>query len=368
MEKIFGEIGIPDEKSIYHSYVMVSGWAFSTEEKPVTLFAYVNESLKDKLKPTQRSPIVRRRFPKVNPSLNTWFWGMIDLRDEDNGTHNIRIVAKTDTAEKTLKNLNIKLENQDVSSISRYDSDFVKSAGNAWDIVARQFMKYFVEILKLKPDEKILDVGCAFGRMPMLLTSYLNDRGTYDGFDVIEDAINWCNEKIPSSKFPNFHFKLVDLQNQNYNPDGKKKASKFTFPYDDENFDFVFLISVFTHMIPGDVENYISEIQRVIKKGGRCLITYFILNEESTKLMKSTSDYNFKYIFDGFRSTFKHVPEAAIAYDEFYIRKLYKKNNLRIIEPIRYGSWCGRNINQKKIELPGFPGFPGQDGVLASKI
>ena len=38
-------------------------------------------------------------------------------------------------------------------------------------------------------------------------------------------------------------------------------------------------------MLSADMENYLKQIARVLKPGGRCLITYFLLNPESAKLM-----------------------------------------------------------------------------------
>lgn len=76
-------------------------------------------------------------------------------------------------------------------------------------------------------------------------------------------------------KYPNFNFQLADIYNKMYNPQGKYKASDYKFPYANETFDFVFLTSVFTHLLPQDMERYLSEIARVLKKNGRCFITFF---------------------------------------------------------------------------------------------
>lgn len=40
-------------------------------------------------------------------------------------------------------------------------------------------------------------------------------------------------------------------------------------------------------MLPSDVEHYLSEIARVLRKNGRCLVTFFLLNAESLQLTKS---------------------------------------------------------------------------------
>lgn len=215
------------------------------------------------------------------------------------------------------------------------DGDY-KSAGD-------EFFKYFVELGNLKPNEKVLDVGCGVGRMARPLTQYLNKSGSYDGFDILAQGIDWASKHI-TTRHSNFHFRHADLYNKRYNPEGKLKASEFSFPYPDESFDFVFLTSVFTHMLPKELEHYLSEISRVMNKNGRCLTTYFLLNDESVSLIEAKqSSFDFQHKSpEGYRIIDPNEPEHAVAYEEKYIRSVYQRNELSIKEPIRYGSWCGR--------------------------
>lgn len=125
---------------------------------------------------------------------------------------------------------------------------------------------------------------------------------------------------------------------------GNVSLKDLQFPYQSDYFDFVFLISVFTQMLSEDVENYMSEISRVVKPHGKCLITYFLLNNESEKLIRmGSSTVDFKHKLDRGLTINESEPERSIAYDEDFIRGLYGKYGLRIIEPIHYGWWCGRN-------------------------
>ena len=208
--------------------------------------------------------------------------------------------------------------------------------------IGQEFFQYFIELGELKPNERVLDVGCGIGRMAVPLTNYLDKRGTYEGFDIVADGINWCKKKI-TPEYPNFHFQLADVLNKSYNPKGKYKASEYKFPFQDESFDFLFLTSVFTHMLPQEMENYFSEIARVLKRNGRCLITFFLLNIESVKLMDAkSSTFYFNYGIEGCRTINMNKPESAVAYEEKSIRSLYEKYRLTIVEQVRYGSWCGR--------------------------
>ena len=221
------------------------------------------------------------------------------------------------------------------------------------------YLLCFKALCALKPNEDVLDVGCGCGKQAAPLVKYLGKSSTYEGFDIVGSMIEWCRKNI-SSKYPNFHFQLADVFNKQYNPRGKYEASKYKFPYSNESFDFAYALSVFTHMLPEDMEHYLSEIARVLKSGGRCLITYFLLNEESLELINAgTTAWDFKYDFGKYRATDYDTPEAAICYDEAFVLGLYEQYGLRIKRPIRYGSWSWRD---------GSLDFePSQDTIVAWK-
>src|ERR1700757_2189666 len=235
--------------------------------------------------------------------------------------------------------------------------DWVGGGGPAvFKATGDEFLGYLVDLCGLQPGDAVLDVGCGSGRMALPLTGYLNREGRYAGFDFSREAIAWCTENI-SGSHPNFEFTVVDIQNGSYNPTGKYKSSDFRFPYPDGSFDVVFLASLFTHMLPSDVKHYMHEIVRVLKPGGRSLITFFLLNEESSALSKEgKASFNFEHQMLGYRTTHVDHPEAAIAYQEEFVRYLYGECGLELGEPLRYGAWCGRT-----------DGMSGQDVVVAVK-
>ncbi|MFN2513704.1 MAG: class I SAM-dependent methyltransferase, partial [Pyrinomonadaceae bacterium] len=174
------------------------------------------------------------------------------------------------------------------------------------------------------------------------LTRYLSEQGSYLGMDIVKSGVDWCTEKY-TSKHANFKFQLIDVYNDLYNPEGKYKAAEYRFPFPDEQFDFVVLNSVFTHMLPAEVENYLSEIARVLRTGGRCLISFFLLNGESLRLVElGRSNINLSHKIGPARAVSREKPELAIGYDENYVSGLYENCGLKIRQPVSYGSWCGR--------------------------
>jgi ubiquinone/menaquinone biosynthesis C-methylase UbiE len=208
--------------------------------------------------------------------------------------------------------------------------------------IGEEFFQHFLQLGELKPNARVLDVGCGCGRMAVPLTRYLSTEGGYWGFDIVEEDIEWCQKNL-GAEHSNFHFLLADVYNKSYHPKGRYKAAEYRFPYQDAFFDLVSLTSVFTHMLAADMENYLREISRVLKPGGRSLMTFFLLNEESKGFLnQGLGNPKFPYAGQDCMLSQHEYPETAVAFEESFIRQNYAALGLEIIEPIRYGRWCGR--------------------------
>lgn len=208
--------------------------------------------------------------------------------------------------------------------------DFVEQGEHLCDLVVKQ--------TGLQPDGKILDVGCGIGRLAVPLTRYLGPQGAYEGFDIVKKGIDWCERKI-TARFPNFHFLYIDLKNDLYNLSTDAEAGNFTFPYPENHFDCVVLTSVFTHMMPEDVQNYLTQISNVMKKEGRCLATFFILNPEVSRLMQEGKiPFQFPHSFGGYSLIDKKVKEANVAFEETFLFAMLEKSGLRA-ESVHRGRW-----------------------------
>ena len=229
--------------------------------------------------------------------------------------------------------------------------------GGDFKTIGSMYLNRFIELGKFKPDHRVLDIGCGIGRIAIPLTTYLNSYGSYEGFDIVKIGIDWCQKKI-TPKFPNFRFKYISLRNKLYTSENENLARNFIFPYKDQDFDFIILTSVFTHMLPEDMENYLKEIYRVLKPSGKCYVTFFLLNNTSKIAMVNNDELNFTHIHGYFRTHKKQLKEANVAYEESYLINNYLKTAHFEVDKIFYGYWSGRS-REKTLDF--------QDSIILSK-
>jgi len=198
-------------------------------------------------------------------------------------------------------------------------------------------LNLLIKHIDLKKDDIVLDIGCGIGRTAAALTEYLSANARYDGFDTMKKGIKWCQSKI-SQEFSNFNFKYVPLNNDLYNKH-KLDASQFNFPYIDLTYDKVFLFSVFTHMLPIEVNNYLKEINRVLKNDGKVLATFFLFEDEQPNdIIPYKQDFIFKVNKTNYWLMDEVVISANIAIQKKYLEEIANNNGLKITNIIR-GYW-----------------------------
>lgn len=201
----------------------------------------------------------------------------------------------------------------------------------------------------------MLEIGCGCGRSALPMAEFLTS-GRYTGIDISKEGIRWCSENIASEN-PRFTFRHADVFNREYNPGGRSAAGNFTFPFPDRSFDFVYLTSVFTHMLPGDVAHYLAEIHRVLADGGRTFLTFFLWNDESRRLSASgRAKPRFWHNTGEYLTVDPAVPERATCFPEPFVIALLEENGFTMKRGPLYGFWPGR-------EGPAF----GQDSITAWK-
>lgn len=211
-------------------------------------------------------------------------------------------------------------------------------------LIGAEFLGHFVRIGGLRPSDRVLDLGCGVGRMAIPLTQYLDaEQGGYDGVDIVREGIRWCGRRITPA-YPRFRFHHLDLANPLYNPRGRETVAATRLPFDDAGFDFAIMTSVLTHLPAEEVAAYAFEIARVLRPGGRCFASLFLMTEAARRnLAQGQSGLAFRADEDGpaFYAD-PEVPLAAVAYDETALMAIFARAGLHPVGPPAYGRWSGR--------------------------
>jgi len=214
------------------------------------------------------------------------------------------------------------------------------SAGNH-SLQNENFLQQLIELAGLNTDQDVLEIGCGSGQMALPLLGYFSEKGSYNGFDSDKNGIYFCNKNI-AAHHPDFTFQFIE--NDHY-------RSNFILPYSEKQFDFVFLTSAFTRLMPPQIEQYINEISRVMKTGALCVMSLFIINCESEDLIiKKPAHMNFPLNKGFYRLQNAPYNSPIVAYDEEWLLIKLESAGLKM-ETIKYGQWCGRTYYLEYLDL-----------------
>lgn len=106
---------------------------------------------------------------------------------------------------------------------------------------------------ELKSFPRILDFGCGCGRTLMFIKSMATG-ARFDGTDIDAEAIEWCKQNLDFADF---------------------SLSKESPPinYGSDTFDFIYAISVFTHLDEAYPFRWLEELRRIAKPGAVLVLT-----------------------------------------------------------------------------------------------
>tara|TARA_B100000900_G_scaffold402528_1_gene408484 strand:+ start:217 stop:870 length:654 start_codon:yes stop_codon:yes gene_type:complete len=150
-----------------------------------------------------------------------------------------------------------------------------------WDIVVRDIVEYY----QIKPDAKILDVGCAKGYMIYDFKRQYPDMELH-GIDISKYAIDNCHPDVKNNL---------------------KVGNAKILNFDDNYFDLVISINTVHNLELDDCITSIKEISRVSKGNSFITVDAYNTDEEKERMFKWNLTAKTIMSTDGWKDTFKKI-------------------------------------------------------------
>ncbi len=159
-----------------------------------------------------------------------------------------------------------------------------------WAHVIGIFQSLFYQNLVKKTGNQILDIGCGTGLLAISSEPFIQDGGLYTGIDVRKDDVEFCQKHYRDRGFEFIHF---NVQNATYAADQDRELKPW--PVSSNSMDLVCALSVWTHLSESDAKYYFKEMARVLKPGGKAVISFFYLDDLYEASLEKRSETSGRY-------------------------------------------------------------------------
>jgi|TARA_B110001454_G_scaffold93766_1_gene89301 cyclopropane-fatty-acyl-phospholipid synthase len=135
----------------------------------------------------------------------------------------------------------------------QYSCAYFKNENDSLETAQNNKIQHIIKKLNIKPNQKVLDIGCGWGSLAIDIAKSTNCEVT--GITLSKNQFNYCVKKAKELNLENqVTFKLVDYRQLN------------------EKYDRIVSIGMFEHVGRKFYKNYFKQIEKLLSKDGISLI------------------------------------------------------------------------------------------------
>ena len=158
----------------------------------------------------------------------------------------------------------------------QYSCAYFKNETDSLEMAQNNKIHHIIKKLNIKPNQKVLDIGCGWGSLAIDIAKTANCEVT--GITLSENQLHFCKEKAKEFNLENqVNFKLMDYRQLN------------------EKFDRIVSVGMFEHVGRKFYKKFFSQIEKLLVDDGVCL-THTI---GSVNPPRDPHPWITKYIFPG---------------------------------------------------------------------
>ena len=135
----------------------------------------------------------------------------------------------------------------------QYSCAYFKNETDTLETAQNNKIQHIIKKLNIKPNQKVLDIGCGWGSLAIDIAISANCEVT--GITLSENQFNYCNKKAKELNLENqLNFKLMDYRELN------------------EKFDRIVSVGMFEHVGRKFYKKFFSQVEKLLKDDGVSLI------------------------------------------------------------------------------------------------
>ena len=198
-----------------------------------------------------------------------------------------------------------------LDSKRQYSCGYFKNENDTLETAQNNKIQHIIKKLNIKPNQKVLDIGCGWGSLAIDIAQTANCEVT--GITLSKNQFNYCLEKAKKLNLENqVTFKLIDYRELN------------------EKFDRIVSVGMFEHVGRKFYNKFFKQIARLLKDDGVSLIHTI----GSVNTPRGPQPWITKYIFPGghtpsLSEVTTPIEKAGLIVSDIEVLKLHYAHTLR---------------------------------------